>query len=165
MRHDKYVSNARIVERDSYLEGLTLRGLPLLNTVLFRIKDHQHLVSTIQQHMVSSYIPFNAAEGVLGETQQALRRESCTSERDRKQDQRFPFPFRGDGEPDAPPLAWTIIWGDTYSSLYGSYISDEMRRWGYVFWDATTLEGAMGREILERQWEEYWGGDPRDNLI
>jgi len=153
------------VERDNYLEGLTLRGLPLLNMVLFKIKDHSHLVSTIQQHMVSSYIPFNAVEGVLGETQQALQRERHPSERDRKQEHRAPFPFLGDGEPDMPPLAWTIIWNGTYSNLYGWYISDEMRRWGYVFWDAATLEGTVGREMLRRQWEEYWDDDPRDNLI
>lgn len=141
-----------------------MRGLPLLNIVLFEIKGHEHLVSTIQKHMTSSYILFNALEGVLGETQQTVRRERQPSERDLKQEQRAPLPFRGDGDPDAPPLAWTIIWGGTYSNLYGWYTSDEMRRWGYVFWDEATLEGSGGREILEQQWEQCWDDDPRDNL-
>ncbi|KAK1761660.1 hypothetical protein QBC33DRAFT_502392 [Phialemonium atrogriseum] len=152
-------------DRSNYLEGITLRGLSLLHTVLFKIKDHKHLVSTMQQHITSSYIPFNALEGVLGETQQALRRRNHPSERDRMQEQRTPYPFRGDSEPDAPPLAWTIMWGNTYSNLYGWYIPEEMRRWGYVFWDAATLEGMGGRRVLNRQWEEYWDNDPRDDLL
>lgn len=160
-----HTSNTRMSDRDNYLEGLTLRGVPLLHTVLFQIKDHQHLVSTIQQHLASSYIPFNAIEGVLGETQQASRRENHPSERDRMQEERAPFPFRGDSESDAPPLAWTMIWNGTYSNLYGWYISDEMRRWGYVFWDAARLEVAGGKEFLKHQWGRCWEDDPRDDLI
>ncbi|KAJ9157853.1 hypothetical protein NKR23_g741 [Pleurostoma richardsiae] len=91
------------LNRAMYLEGTTLRGLPLLHTVLFKIKDREHIVSTMQQHM-------------------------------------------------------------TKSNLYGWYISDDLRRWGYVFWDAKTLERIGGTKVLMRQWEEYWDDDPRDNL-
>jgi hypothetical protein len=160
-----HTSNTQMTDRDNYLEGLTLRGVLLLHTVLFKIKDNKHLVSTIQQHMISSYIPFNALEGVLGETQQALRRENHPSDRDRMQEERAPLPFRGDRESDAPPLAWTTIWDDTYSNLYGWYISDEMRRWGYVFWDAARIEGAGSKEFLKHQWGRCWEDDPRDDLI
>lgn len=114
--------------------------------------------------MVSSYIPLNTLEGLLGETQQALRRADHPSDRDRMQDERAPFPFRGDSE-DAPPLAWTTIWGDTYSNLYGCYVSDEMRSWGYVFWDAATLEKTGGKRALEIQWSDYWDDDPREDLL
>ena len=145
---------------------MTLRGLHLLHTVLFKIRDHEHLVSTIQQQMGSSYIPLNALEGVLGEADQAMRRENRPSEQDRMQEERAPFPFRGDGGLDAPPLAWTTIWDGTYSNLYGWYVPDELRRWGYVFWDATRLEGSGAMEVLKQQWEQAWDGDdPRDNLI
>jgi hypothetical protein len=160
-----HTSNTKTADRSNYLEGITLRGLFLLHTVLFKVKDHEHLVSTMQQHITSSYIPFNAIEGALGETQQALRRENYPSERDRMQEQRVPFPFRGDSEPDAPPLAWTMMWCDTYSNLYGWYIPEEMRYWGYIFWDAATLECTGGKEVLQRQWEEFWDNDPRDDLI
>lgn len=81
------------------------------------------------------------------------------------QAERVPLPFRGDRDLDAPPLAWTTIWNDEYSNLYGRYIPDAMRRWGYVFWDAATLEKAGGIELLRRQWEEGWrADDPRDDL-
>lgn len=59
--------------------------------VLFNIKDHEHLASTIQKHTTSSYIPFNALEGVLGESQQALQRENRPSKRDHMQEERALF--------------------------------------------------------------------------
>lgn len=152
--------------RNNYIEGTTLCGLPLLNTVVFKIKDPDHLVSTMQQHIVSSYIPLNTIEGVLGERHQGMAL-SLGKQRCRRQMmlQRLPFPFRGDGEPDAPPKAWTTIWGGTYSSLYGWYIIDEMRSWGYVFWDASTLEATGAGEVLKSQWwSDYYDYDPRVDL-
>ncbi|KAI3317542.1 hypothetical protein HD806DRAFT_514904 [Xylariaceae sp. AK1471] len=150
---------------DTYLEGTTLRGLSLLHKVLFQTKDHEDLVSMMQRYMRTSYIPFNKYEGVLGETRQYSRRREDPSKRDQKEQERVSFPFRGDAEPDAPPLSWTMIWGDTYCNLYGWFISDEMRRWGYIFWDAVTLERTGGKEVLKRQWEEHCIDDPRGDLL
>jgi hypothetical protein len=83
------------------------------------------------------------------------------------EEQRVAFPFRGDSdEPDMPPLAWTIMWYDTYSNLYGGYIPDELRRWGYVFWDAATLEVTGGKRVLNKHWEKPWeASDPRDEMV
>ena len=147
------------------MEGTALHGLPLLKTVLFEIKNHEHLVTTMQQHMVYSYIPINDEEGILGESQQYRNRNNHVTERDRMQEERCPLPFRGDNEPDAPPLAWTLIWDNTYSNLYGWCIPNEMRRWGYAIWDEATLENIGGREFIKAQWEARWrGDDPRDDL-
>lgn len=146
-----------------YLEGTVLQGLPLLYTVLSKGKDRKYFVSTMQQRITTSYIPFNALEGVLGETQQALRRQGHAAMREQMQDTLYIF--QGYGEPNAPPLAWTTIWGGTYSELYGWYISDEMRRWGYVFWDAERLKRTGGIEVLMRQWEDFWDDDPRHILL
>ena len=85
-----------------------------------------------------------------------------------KQDRRDPLPFVGDPEPDArpssscPPLAWTLVWKGTYSNLYGGYLEDEMRGWGYVMWDAARLETEGGAALLLKQWGTDW--DPRDML-
>lgn len=159
------------MDRRDFLVGAALHGLSLLYTILFKIKDHEHLVSTMQQYItISPYISFDAGTGILGEREQRQRRSNHPSEQDRMEEQRVVFPFRGDSdEPDAPPLAWTILWCDTYSNLYGWYIPDKMRRWGYVFWDAARLESSGGKKVLEDQWEECWGGydayDPRDDLV
>ena len=86
------------------------------------------------------------------------------------QDERAPLPFQGDcteGKAEAlPPLAWTMIWGGTYSNLYGCFIPDAMRRWGYVYWDAETLTRNGGEKVLMQQWELEWeGDDPRDDFL
>ncbi len=81
------------------------------------------------------------------------------------QDDRRELVFEGDDSAHAPPLAWTTIWGGTYSNLYGHYIPDAMRKWGYIFWDAKTLKSTGGLELVERQWQDEWDEDPRDDLI
>ncbi|KJZ71440.1 hypothetical protein HIM_09164 [Hirsutella minnesotensis 3608] len=106
----------------------------------------------------------------LGERAQFQRRQEHPMERDLKQQRRDALPFKGDREPSAdgeyPPLAWTLIWRDTYSNIYGYYVQDHIRRWGYVFWDAPRLERTGGREVLARQWEADWGPtDPRDLVM
>lgn len=156
--------------RNVFLEGIALHGIPLLRTVLFGIRNHEHLVSTIREHMTMSYILMSQLGGVFSQRQQAMRRRIHPSDRHRMQEERAPFPFRGDGEPDAPPLAWTTLWGDTYSNMYGLYIPGDLRRWGYVFWDAARLEALGGKELLKRQWEMYWVGhwgeyDPSNDVF
>ncbi|KAI9167824.1 hypothetical protein HJFPF1_03963 [Paramyrothecium foliicola] len=152
--------------RACFLEGTTLQGLNLLHTVLFWKSGRERLVSVMQEHIRRSYIPMDEATGIFGETAQYTRCNNERSERDVLQEVRSPFPFRGDDDPRAPPLAWTLIWRGTYSNLYGCYIPDEMRRWGYVFWDAARLESTAGKEILEVQWAELNDDeDPRDHLL
>jgi hypothetical protein len=156
-------------DRSNFLEGTVLHGISLLYKVIFEIKDHDALVTTMQRHIVSSCLPFNALDGMLGDAKQAIRPYEDPCERDRMQEKRAPFPFRGDDEPDALPLGWTMIWGGTYSNLFGWYISDDLRQIGYVFWDAATLEAVGGRnakEAVQLLWEKAWGDeDPRDTLF
>ncbi|KAJ3529597.1 hypothetical protein NM208_g9684 [Fusarium decemcellulare] len=151
-----------ILDRQNCLEGTILRGLRPLHTVLFNIKDHQHLVCLMQENIVKSYM--SISDDIFSSTRQIMRREARPSDRDRMQDEKVPMPFPGDGVPDAPPLAWTMIWGSTYSNLYGWYIPDDIRHWGYIFWDAARLERTGGKELLQQQWEKCWEDqDPRDD--
>ncbi|KJK62633.1 hypothetical protein P875_00095165 [Aspergillus parasiticus SU-1] len=155
--------------RDSLLKGTISCGLDLLHMVIFEIKDHTHLVTTMQQHI--SWPTGNFLEGeALGESAQSQRRQEHPSNRDLRQERRDPLPFQGDEVPDTngvrPPLAWTLIWRGSYSNLYGYYVQDVIRRWGYIMWDATRLDRTGAKELLARQWEADWGDtDPRDNLL
>ncbi|RAQ59023.1 hypothetical protein COH20_007123 [Aspergillus flavus] len=155
--------------RDSLLKGTISRGLDLLHMVIFEIKDHTHLVTTMQQHI--SWPTGNFLEGeALGESAQFQRRQEHPSNRDLRQERRDPLPFQGDEVPDPngvhPPLAWTLIWRGSYSNLYGYYVQDIIRRWGYVMWHATRLDYTGAKELLARQWKADWGDtDPRDNLL
>ncbi len=95
---------------------------------------------------------------------QSLRRKEKLSERDLKQQAGDPLPFVGDLASDVhgscPPLAWTLVWRGTYSNLYGDYLENKMRLWGYVMWDAERLETEGGTALLLKQWGTDW--DPRD---
>jgi hypothetical protein len=65
-----------------------------------------------------------------------------------------------------PPFAWTLMWKGAHSNLYGYYVQDVIRRWGYVMWDQARIESTGARELLMRQWEEDWGIlIPRDNMM
>lgn len=145
------------------LEGTILHGLSLLRKVLFDITDQEALVQTMQQHIRHSYLILNDNDGLFSYGQQMDRRLKYPSARDRLQAARNPFPFRGDGDVDAPPLAWTMLWGDTYSNMYGHYTSGGIRDWGYVFWDSGRFKELGGRELLSKWRVENWGeDDPRD---
>lgn len=159
-------TNFRAAYSYNYIDGSTLQGLPLLHEVLFKIKDHEHLVSVMQDNLRTSPISLDAMTGVFSSSDQDSRRSECPSERDRMQEERAPFPFRGDGEPGESPLAWTTIWGGTYSNLYGYYLTDTMRRCGYVFWDAARLERTGVMEVLVQEWKREWEQeDPRDMVF
>ena len=160
---------------ENHYEGsLALLGLPLLVTVLAKTHDFELIAVAVRQHMIDSGVLFNPvnSQRVMSQEAQKLRRRHHRSKRHDMCDQRVDFPFRGDQEPDEnfgpeslPPLAWTMIWNDTYSSLYGMYTTDDLRRWGYVFWDKTTMEKLSGERVLRVQWEQNWDGvDPRDTL-
>ncbi|BCS02998.1 uncharacterized protein AKAW2_61262S [Aspergillus luchuensis] len=157
-------------KRDCLLNGTIALGLDFLHTVLFKIKDHDHLVSTMRNHIGLETVCF-LNNDVIGLDVQNKRRRSKPSLRDRKQGRRDPLPFLGDvvvrgTDTTHPPLAWTLIWEGTYSSLVGYFIKDKIRKWGYVMWDAARLEKAGAKEVLRRQWESDWlGQDPRDLAI
>ncbi|KAI0853035.1 hypothetical protein F5Y00DRAFT_271577 [Daldinia vernicosa] len=149
--------------RERLLTGTVSRGLELLHKVTFKIENHSQLVQTMQEYITWPLGNFIAKEA-LGETAQWERRQDALSERDEKQNRRDPLPFNGDSE-SCPPLAWTLIWGGTYSNLYGYYIQDTIRRFGYVFFDATTIESLGAKDILLREWKKDWGdSDPRNDI-
>ncbi len=138
-----------------------MSGLELLHTVLFKMRDHEHLVTTMQKSLSLGGELFVEA---FSESTQWIRRKEQLTERDLRQQARDPLPFVGDLDSDThgscPPLAWTLIWKGTYSNLYGEHLGDEMRLWGFVMWDAARLETEGGKALLLRQWDIDW--DPRD---
>ncbi|WEW56835.1 hypothetical protein PRK78_002290 [Emydomyces testavorans] len=159
-------------DRKQLLIGTLSHGLELLHAVHI-IRDHEHLVSMMQKH-ISWPCGYFLEDEALGDGAQTDRRREQPSSRDQKQLQRDPMPFEGDGDLGAneprPPLAWTLMWGGTYSNLYGYCVPDAIRRWGYVMWDAPRLDRTGAKEVLARQWEDEWGDDewgedPRDTLL
>jgi hypothetical protein len=107
--------------------------------MVFTIRDHAHLVSTMQEHILSLGGSFFEDEVIdIGDAVQ------CSD----------PLPFKGDSEL-YPPLAWTWMYRVTCNYLYGFFIfhevPDAVRRWGYVMWDAARLECTGAKEVLTQQ--------------
>lgn len=96
--------------------------------------------------MVRSFIPLSTNYGPLSEGTQGTQITGNPSEHDLATCYERACTFRGDGDLRAPPLAWITIWGGFWRILYGCYIEDRMREWGYVFWDAATLEEVLKRD-------------------
>ncbi|KAI9780361.1 MAG: hypothetical protein M1839_006784 [Geoglossum umbratile] len=108
-------------------------------------------------------------DGAWSKLTQWSLRQGPPSHREQKQQRRDPLPFTGDGDSETdgphPPLAWTIMWGGTYSNLFGEYVQHVIHQWGYVIWDAARLERTGVKELVVWQSKQGWKNlDPRDHL-
>lgn len=138
------------IDLGALLEGSALRGIPLLRTLMLDIQEQKERTQKLHDYIVTTYVPFIDMDFLFSTTGQRDRRRNSPSHKDQMQASRDPLPFRGDGELEAPPLGWTILWHDTYSNLYGEHTEFYLRSWGYVFWSAKRLEQTGGKALLER---------------
>lgn len=159
------------VDTEFHLVGTISRGLDLLHTVCCATKDHLHLVSTMQHNIcwpAGCFLEDGFVSGALGRLAQMERLEKWPGERDEKQLRGDPMPFRGDGGPDEhgerPPIAWTLIWREKYTNVFGYYVEDNIRRLGYVMWDATRLEESGATDRLLQLWNEEWMDQDANDL-
>lgn len=153
------------VERTRLLKGTISRGLKLLH-IVSQIHDHDTLVSVMDSEMVSLdiFIGDGPMEALSQVTQSRLWGLQPQSPRNVLVRQRAPMPFRGDQEAEnAPSLGWVLLWGETYSNMFGGWTWQPLRRWGYVMWDAGRIE-QTGPQKLLMQWRDEIrkNGDPRD---
>lgn len=134
--------------------------VPLCAT--FQAQDHAELVNIVSNNLVSGGEIW--IKEVVSVTKQEERREKRMSHRDRAQDRQDKLPFRGDRE-DSPPLAWVTVWRGTYSNLYGQYMPETPRNWGYIMWDADRLVDSGGKAALELAWNELYPPEYPDPRI
>ncbi|KAG8161353.1 hypothetical protein KVR01_009617 [Diaporthe batatas] len=145
-------------------------GLHLLANIS-KIKSREQLVEIVLTEITSREDSLGAydfeTEGWLDEflymgMLQNRRRTVRPNLYDSAQDCRQKTPFHGDN-PGCPPLAWILFWQGEYSNLFGVFIPDELRRWGYIMWDAVRLD-SDARDAIERTWKyvvDHCGADPR----
>jgi hypothetical protein len=102
-----------------------------LSFVFFDIKDHAKLVSEMQTHIDRGAF-LGEEYGAACKQVQSWRWKTGPSERDRKQYRRVPLPLQEDREPNRcqllPPLAWTLLWGGTYSNIFGESLRRTARK-------------------------------------
>lgn len=151
-------TNVLLDRKKNFVEGLILKGLSLLHTAVLGVKDHEHLVSLMQENMEFTICYLDCYSGFVGSIVQE-QLYGWGAKRGKLMDDQTRMPFQGDDRIDTPPLAWTILWREVYSSLYGEFIPGALRRWGFVFWDASRLKSTGAIEVLQREMEDWQ--DPR----
>lgn len=138
------------------LSGVLRHGPQLLIDAI-KTEDHEQLVESIRAAILSDLgyehhglVSSNWIDEAVGYIVQDERRERWYSQHDLAQDFRHKMPFNGD-RLDSPPLSWVLFWrGESSNLIGGDYISEELRRWGYVMWDATRLGSRAEARI------DYW---------
>jgi hypothetical protein len=122
-------------------------------------------MTTIPKYALEK-INYHLKTMVLGKEAQWVRRREQRTDRDEKQQRRDPLVFIEDNIL-LPPLGWTLIWGGTYSNLYGYHIENTVRRWGYVVWDASRYEDTRlwGALMDQLNWIHRRRGDARDSMV
>ncbi|CVL08487.1 uncharacterized protein FMAN_05204 [Fusarium mangiferae] len=154
---------------DNQLYGIISRGLSVLSTAL-KTQDQSKLAELIASEIVPMVedILFESTNSYYQET----RRESHHSDRDQAQDDREKMVFSSDSD-GSPPLAWVIFWKETYSNLFGNFIPESLRQWGYVMWDSDRLANTDAVARLDQGWKDMYTepvhyeapGDPRDEML
>jgi hypothetical protein len=123
---------------------------------MFAIKDHTVLVDKMQFCLTPKGLdaPMRTA---LGSVAQDLRRALSTNPptaRDEAERRRDLVDFVGDTiPPDGPPLAWVLLWGGKYANLYGEYVPESLRQWGYIMWDEWRWTDLGAKDLVAKQWE------------
>jgi len=129
--------------------GLVSLGVRLLWTIVkddLKDMSRKTLVKLIFDNMFSEMESRWMTEST-SRIQQVHRRRRWYSDGDAAQDRQERLLYLGDSL-DYPPLAWVIWWRGRYSNLYGDYVPDDFRRWGYVMWDRQRLSNSKGKQLL-----------------
>lgn len=160
-----YIRLANLMKAREHLVDGTTRavGLPLFCDMISRERSAEELRQMLEDNMVLPEWRTDALFDFGPGDSQEVRRCLDPNWRDQKEKNGDALPFCGDGEPDAPPFAWTELWGGQYSSLYGPVIPFSLWRWGYVFWDADRLQKS-GVTIIDDGFRLENGMTPKEML-
>ncbi|KAJ0106845.1 hypothetical protein J7T55_014921 [Diaporthe amygdali] len=133
---------------DGFLNGTIGHGGLKLALEMIKAASHYERVDLMTKSLQNEGDFFEEAVGFAA---QRHRRDIQFDDRDRAEERRQAMAFAGD-DAGAPPLVWTLLWGGKYSNLFGEYIPDEIRRWGYVFWDAHRIDFDDTKDYLKDLW-------------
>ncbi|RMD44030.1 hypothetical protein DV735_g1076, partial [Chaetothyriales sp. CBS 134920] len=117
----------------TYMRGTISRGLKV-TVRLLAIHDHDTLVTKLRRCLTNTIYRDFPIDALFSFTVQFERRDiSGTNARDEAEQRMDPLVFQGDTVPPmGPPFAWTVLWNGKYANLYGAYVPEPLRRWGYV---------------------------------
>ncbi len=62
--------------------------------------------------------------------------------------------FVGDNiPPNEPPLAWVLLWHGKYANIYGEYVPEPLRIWGFVTWNESRWTDIGAKDLNGMQLE------------
>lgn len=129
----------------------------LLDVWMLAINNHDKLVIKMQRCLTHDQSLDPPMRKALWSVAQNDRREMSTKfpqVKDEVEQRRDPIDFVSDVvPPDGPPLAWVLLWGGKYANIYGAYVPESLRQWGYVIWDERRWIDMGAKELIARQWE------------
>ncbi|KUI64183.1 hypothetical protein VM1G_10951 [Cytospora mali] len=149
---------------DEYLNGTIGYGGLRLALHMSKTEGHDQLVDLMIKYLKRSQACF--FQDCMHDVSQVERRGGVNGfgYKDRAEQRREAMPFVGDDDDVSeasatvssnfvPPLAWVLLWDGMYCNLYGVYLPEEFRRWGYVMWDARRWNSMeCAKEILTELW-------------
>jgi hypothetical protein len=111
---------------EEYTSGVLSQCLNGLNTLLVQANDDSHLVAAVRDisihRMPGIFLGTGSSDAFGLDTLDYGMVDGC-EERLFKEHRRAPLPFRGDRtmEPNGmyPPVAWTLLWLETYCNRVG----------------------------------------------
>ncbi|KAI3394708.1 hypothetical protein diail_2293 [Diaporthe ilicicola] len=169
---------------DEYLHGTIGRGGLRLALHMTETEDHDRLLELVRKYFTRALLPCFFQDCMEDHVQNQRRYLAvygiCYN--DLVERMRAPMPFAGDEESTAlstlaytvnpalfdpdnerpvnicitcgPPVAWVFMWDGKYCNLYGDYVPDEFRQWGYVLWDERRWNAMHGaRQLLLDTWK------------
>ncbi|KAH9897326.1 hypothetical protein F4778DRAFT_256600 [Xylariomycetidae sp. FL2044] len=147
----------RGLERSVFLRSMTQRSVKLL-VQLLKIDCHEKLVSKMERRLgTSQFIDATMDEaldlGAQGD-RRVFRPISFPNDKDRAEQERKQMYFNGDVlPPNQPPFAWVLLWNGKYANLYGDYVPELLRKWGYVMWDKQRWIDLGATDLIASQWK------------
>ncbi|CAN8097708.1 unnamed protein product [Discula destructiva] len=140
------------------MEGTLTRGLRITTQIL-SCRNPQQLVEKMARYLT----PFHYADASLAESLSTMaqcdRRELpgyIVNANDEAEGVESVVSVGDKVPPSGPPLAWTLIWKQIYVNIYGEYVPESLKQWGWVMWDEGrwAKEGELQvRDLVVEQWK------------
>lgn len=137
------------------MEGTIALGIKITSQVL-AIEDHDQLLDKMAG-CLHPFRPLDASiKASLSTGAQKDRREDLNHTPNDKDDAEGvdSMPFPGDTvAPTGPPLAWVLLWDETYVNIYGEYVPEPLKASGWVMWDEHRLNSTGVKKAIADQWK------------
>lgn len=138
-----------------YMYGIISRGIKITARLL-AIHSHNQLVNKIARYLTPCQYLDQCIEESLSTMAQSERREDLNYNSKAKDEAEAVtlLPFSGDTvPPKGPPLAWVLLWGGKFVNIYGGYIPEPLKAFGWVRWDKHRLDNLGVRRLIADQWK------------